>query len=103
MSLHKLVHQATGYAPDPITGTVGGALGGTVVGTVATGAALHGAGVTVASVVATASTFGVGATASAIGAFAAPIILPAIWCCAAYGAVHGTVNWLKGGCKIPKW
>lgn len=32
MSLHKFVHQAISYAPDPITGTVGGAIGGGLVG-----------------------------------------------------------------------
>lgn len=107
MSLHKIVHDVLKHAPDPVTGAIGGALGGTAVGAVATGTALHGVGVTVAGVVASASTIGVGATVSAIGAFAAPIILPAIGCCAAFGASAGTFNsvkgWVKGGCKIPKW
>lgn len=95
MKLHELIHKAIGYAPDPITGTLGGATGGAVVGTVATVTTMHGAGVTVASLVATASTLGVGTTASLIGAVAAPIILPAIGCCAVYGAFFGTANWLK--------
>jgi len=104
MSLHKFVHQALEHAPDPITGTVGGVIGGSLVGTVATGVALHGAGFTVASVVATASTVGVGAAVSTIGVVASPIFGAAVGCCALYGAVKGTMNWVKGGCKIaPPW
>ena len=103
MTLHNLAHKAIAYAPDPITGTVGGALGGTLVGTVGTVATLHSAGVTVAGVVASASTIGVGATAGLLATIAGPIVIPAIACCAAYGAIHGSINWIKGGCKLPKW
>ena len=101
MSLHKLVHKGLDYAPEPVAGAALGAVGGTAVGTVATGAALHGAGVTVGAVVASASTVGVGATASALCAVAAPIVGPAIVCCAGYGAIHGLANWIKGGFKNP--
>jgi hypothetical protein len=93
MDLHKLVHKGLDYMPDPIIGATYGAAGGAVVGTVATGAALHGAGLTISGIVVTASTIGAGATASAIGAFAAPIVLPAIGCCAVYGAGKGLINW----------
>lgn len=102
MSLHKFVHSTLkDHAPEPVAGTALGAVGGTAVGTVATGAALHGAGVTVGTVVASASTVGVGATASALCTVAAPIILPAIGCCAVYGAASGLANWIKGGFKNP--
>lgn len=99
--IHDTIHQGLNYAPEPVLGAALGATGGTVVGTVASAAALHTAGVTVGSVVATASTFGVATTATALGALAAPIMGPAIGCCAIYGACRGLVNWAKNDFKNP--
>lgn len=103
MTLHNFVHHQLKRSPDPITGAAAGAAGGTVVGTAATATALHAAGWSAATVVASASTAGVGATATALGTAtvvaAAPVLLPAIGCCAAVGATCGAINWVKKGCK----
>lgn len=101
MGLHDFVHKGLDYAPEPVAGAALGAVGGTAVGTVATGAALHSAGYTVGAVFASASTVGIGATASALCTIAAPIVVPAIGCCALYGAARGFLNWGKGGFNNP--
>ena len=101
--VNSLADAAIKSSPDPVSGVAIGALSGGVVGTVATGAALHTAGVTVAGVATAISTIGAGATATAIATFAAPIILPAAAGAAIVGGVFGTINWMKGGCKPIKW
>lgn len=102
-SIHDQMHKALEYAPDPLSGAAGGTVGGAIVGAAATGVALHGAGVTVAGVAASVSTIGLGATAGALATFAAPIIVPAMGCCAMYGAFRGLLNWGKSGFKKPDY
>lgn len=94
MTLHKIVHQGLGYCPDPVTGAAAGTVGGATVGTVAAASTLH---LTVGGLAASVGTFGVGATASVLATAAAPIVLPAVGCCALFGAAAGTKNW------VTKW
>jgi len=99
MTLHKrahdVVHAGLASAPDPVSGAVAGAAGGAVLGTAAAAASIHGAGVTAVGIGAAIHTVGLAATAGALGTLAAPVVIPAVVCCAGYGALHGLANWCR--------